>query len=74
MIHNQERYRNVKVGDIVAVEHGWVRTWALLPHKTIGGRYVWLKKCYCRRVWVYTGFVDEPETQYAEFFDILAHE
>lgn len=61
-----------EVNDVVAIEHDWVPTFALLPHKTIGGKYVWLKKCYIRRVWIYTGFADEPDTQYAELFDILA--
>ena len=60
------------IGDITAVEHDWVETFVLLPHRTINNRWVWLKKVYCRRVWVYTGFVDEPETQYAELFEVLA--
>lgn len=69
--HNQQRSRNVEVGEVVAIEHDWVKTFAFLPHKTIGKKYVWLKQVYVRRVWVYTGFVDEPETQCAELFDIL---
>lgn len=69
--YNSERYRNIKTGDVTAVEHDWVSTFVLLPHKTIGNKYVWLKRVYMRRVWVYTGFIDEPETQYAELFDIL---
>lgn len=67
----QDRYRNIERGMVVAIEHDWVLSFALLPHKTIGNKYVWLKKVYMRRVWVYTGFIDEPETQYAELFDIL---
>ena len=65
-------YSNLNTGDVVGIEHDWVPTFAVLPHKTISGRYVWLKKCYIRRVWIFTGFVDEPDTQYAELFDILA--
>jgi len=61
----------IETGDIVAVEHGWAKTFALLPHRTIGGRWVWFQTVYCRRVWVYTGFVDEPETQYGTVFDML---
>ena len=57
--------------DVVAVEHDWVKSFAILPHKTISGNWIWLKTIYVRRVWVYTGFVDEPETQYAELFDLL---
>ena len=67
----QYRYRNLEVGMVVAVEHDWVETFALLPHRTINNKWVWLRKIYMRRVWVYTGFIDEPETQYAELFDIL---
>ena len=69
--HNQNRYRSLETGDVVAIEHDWVPTFALLPHRTISGRFVWLSKIYVRRVWVYTGFVDEPETQYGTLFDIL---
>ena len=58
-------------GQIVNIEHNWVQTFAFLPHRTISGRWVWLKKVYCRRVWVYTGFIDEPETQYGDLFDML---
>lgn len=61
----------VKQGDIIAVEHDWCKSFAIVPHKTISGQYVWLKSIYKRRVWVYTGFVDEPVTQYGELFDIL---
>lgn len=62
---------NAKIGMITGIEHDWVKTFVLLPHKTIMGKYVWLKHVYVRRVWIYTGFIDEPETQYAELFDIL---
>ena len=62
---------DVEYGDVVAVEHGWVKTFALLPHRTVSGRWVWLKSVYARRVWIYTGFVDEPATQYGDLFDIL---
>ncbi len=68
-----DHFNDIKTGDIVAIEHGWVRTFALLPRKTISGRYVWFKWIYCRRVWVYTGFVDEPEIQHGELFDVLAN-
>ncbi len=62
---------NIELGDVVSVEHDWVKTFALLPHRTVSGRWVWLKSVYVRRVWVYTGFVDEPETQYGDLFDVL---
>ncbi len=69
--HNQQRYRDIQVGDVVAIEHNWVKSFALMPHKTIGKKYIWLKKCYVRRVWVYTGFIDEPETQYGNLIDVI---
>jgi hypothetical protein len=65
---------DIKLGDVVSVEHDWAPTFVFLPHLTISGRWVWLKKVYSRRVWVYTGFVDEPETQYGDFFDLLKSE
>lgn len=71
--HNQDRYRSIKQGDVVAVEHDWVKTFAILPHRTVSKKWVWLRKVYVRRVWVYTGFVDEPDTQYADLFEILSH-
>ena len=71
MIHNQQRYRPIDIGTVVHIEHGWVKTFSLLPHKTVSKKYVWLKTIYSRKVWVYNGFTDEPETQYAELFDIL---
>jgi hypothetical protein len=58
-------------GEIVAMEHDWIKTFILLPHRTIGHRWVWLKRIYVRKVWICTGFHIEPETQYGELFDIL---
>ena len=71
--HQMLKYKipNIERGDVVSVEHDWVKTFVLLPHRTIGRRWVWLKSVYVRRVWVYTGFVDEPETQYGDLFDVL---
>lgn len=62
---------DVNTGDVTAVEHGWVRSFAILPHRTVSGGWIW-GPAYCRRVWVYTGFVDEPETQWGNFFDVLS--
>lgn len=67
----QHRYGTLQRGDVVAVEHDWIETFAVLPHRTISNKWVWFKKVYVRRVWVYTGFVDEPETQYGDMFDIM---
>lgn len=70
--HNFLKMQHPEVGDVTAVEHDWVKTFVLLPRRTINRRWVWLKNVYCRRVWVYTGFIDEPETQYATLFEVLA--
>lgn len=69
MIRTQ--YHDIEPGDVVSIEHNWAKTFVFLPHRTISGKWVWLCRVYCRRVWVYTGFVDEPETQYGDLFDIL---
>jgi hypothetical protein len=71
--HHQIKYNfsDIEKGDIVNIEHDWAPTFVFLPQKTISGRWVWLKKVYHRRVWVYTGFIDEPETQYGELFDVI---
>ena len=66
-----EFQNKLHIGMITAVEHDWAPTFVFLPHRTISKRWVWLKKVYIRRVWVYTGFIDEPETQYGDMFDIL---
>lgn len=58
-------------GMVTGVEHDWVPKFVFLPHRTVSGRWVWLKKVYIRRVWVYTGFIDEPETQYGTLLDTL---
>lgn len=63
---------HLEIGTVTGIEHDWVPTFALLPHRTVRRQWIWLKKVYYRRVWVYTGFVDEPETQYGDIFDVLA--
>lgn len=61
----------MSIGEVVSIEVDWYPFFAVLPRKTISGKRVWFKKIYARRVWVYNGFSDEPETQYGELFDIL---
>jgi hypothetical protein len=64
-------YRPIKDGTIVRIEVAWCASFALLPHRTISGRWVWLKPIYVRRVWRYSGVADEPYTEYGTAFDIL---
>lgn len=54
----------------------WMKVFAFLPTKTIGGKYVWLRKIYKRKYWVVwgTGFHMEPHVEYAELFDILTND
>jgi hypothetical protein len=67
----KHNFSNIQKGDIVDIEHNWTATFVFLPRRTISNRWVWFKKVYCRRVWVYTGFIDEPETHYGELFDVI---
>ena len=57
--------------ELTTVQIDWWPSFALWPARTISGRWIWLRKCYKRIVWRYTGFVDEPFTEYATMFDIL---
>lgn len=50
----------------------WRTVFALWPVKTIGGKYVWLRRIYKRKFWVWgVSFHMEPHVEYAELFDIL---
>ena len=51
----------------------WHEVYAWWPVKTITGKYVWGRRIYKRKIWLVWGgsFHMEPETQYAEFFEIL---
>jgi hypothetical protein len=53
--------------------YDWREVFALLPVKTISGKYAWLRKIYKRRFWVLWGqhFHMEPYVEYAELFEIL---
>ena len=54
----------------------WTKVFAFWPVKTIGGKYVWLRKIYKQRFWVVwgTGFHMEPHVEYAELFEILNYD
>ena len=67
----RDHYGRIESGTVISVERPWRRTWAWLPHRTVSGRWRWLSRIYSRRVWVYTGFIDEPETQWGDVFDVL---
>ena len=67
---------NMKVTQIITDGcdcYPWHEVYAWWPVKTITGKYVWGRRIYKRKVWLVWGssFHMEPETQYAEFFEIL---
>jgi hypothetical protein len=51
----------------------WRQVFAFWPVRTVGGKWVWLRRIYKRRFWVVwgTGFHMEPEVQYGTLFDII---
>jgi hypothetical protein len=59
-------------GDLISVQINWWPSWAVFPHRSVSGNWIW-GKCYKRVVWRYTGFSDEPFTEYGNAFDILVH-
>jgi len=70
-------YRVLNITQVItdgAACYPWREVYAWWPVKTVSGRRVWGRKIFKRRVWVVwgTGFHMEPETQYAELFDILS--
>jgi len=60
------------INELVTVQIDWWPSFAVFPHRTITGQWIWFRKCYKRIVWRYTGMHEEPFTEYATMFDILA--
>ncbi len=60
--------------------YNWMEVFAWLPVRTIGGKYVWLRKIYKQKYWTSLGppigqnFHMEPIVEYAELFDILKND
>ena len=54
----------------------WTETFFWYPRISVGGKLIWWRKAYKRKVWAVwgTGFHMEPVTQYADMFEILANE
>jgi hypothetical protein len=54
----------------------WSETFIIWPRKSVTGNQLFWEKAFKRRVWVVwgTGFHMEPETQYADIFEILTYE
>ena len=66
-----ESRRNMEINELLSVQDNWHPVFALLPHRTIRGRWYWLKTVYKRRVWRYTGLADELFVEYGDAFDML---
>lgn len=51
----------------------WREVFAWWPVKTIGGKHVWLKKVFKRKIWIVwgTGFHMEPAVEYGTLFDMV---
>lgn len=56
--------------------YDWRQVFAIWPVKTVGGKYVWLRKIYKRKFWVVWGvsFHMEPHVEYGTLFDIIKAE
>lgn len=51
----------------IYVRGGWKPAFAVLPHKTVTGKWIWLCRCFYRDVMVYDGgWIDEPDVQWAQ--------
>jgi hypothetical protein len=64
------QFADIKIGDVVHVDQDWHPVFLIVPRRGVSRRWIWGRQ-YRRRVWIYTGFVDEPDTQYGTLFDIL---
>jgi hypothetical protein len=62
---------NIPTGELTSVEADWYKSFALLPHKTITNKWVWLQHIYQRHVRRCTGLIDEPFVEYATLFEML---
>lgn len=54
----------------------WRKTFALLPVRTVSGKYIWFKTVYKQRFWAVwgKGYHMEPHVEYAELFEILKND
>ncbi|HET8688549.1 MAG TPA: hypothetical protein VFM18_18200 [Methanosarcina sp.] len=55
-----------------STEIDWYKSFALLPHRTITKKWVWLQTIYVRRIWIWSGVTSEPINEYATLFEILS--
>lgn len=61
---------NEDTDPLVSIEYNWRPMFAIMPHKSISGKWIWLEKCAIRKVWR-GNFVPEPYIEYGNVFDVL---
>ncbi len=66
----RDRWPDIQKGDITNVERPWHPVFLIRPRRSINNQWIW-GQVYRRRVWIYTGFIDEPQSQYGTMFDIM---
>jgi hypothetical protein len=66
----KDKFPDIKTGYVTHVDQDWHPVFLIVPRRGVSRRWIWGRQ-YRRRVWIYTGFVDEPYTQYGTLFDIL---
>lgn len=49
----------------------WIEIFVWYPVKLKNGKWIWFSKCYRRKIWVYSGFVDEPFYEFGTLFDVI---
>lgn len=66
----RDHFPDIQKGDMTSVERPWHSVFLILPRRSINDRWIW-GQAYRRRVWIYTGFIDEPQSQYGTMFDVM---
>ena len=70
------KWEKVKITEIITDApdcYPWREVYAWWPVRTCGGKIVWRKKLYKRKIWVRWGvaFHSEPFVQYATDFELI---
>ena len=63
----------IELEGVIAQTGPWRKSFAVLPHRTISGHWIWLQRCYIRDITVYTiASYAEPDSQWArDGFEVL---
>jgi hypothetical protein len=68
----RHRWPSIQIKDYTGTE-SWQPCFVLWPRRSLSGGWLWLTRAYTRRVWQYTGFIDEPFQEYGNIFDVIKH-